>query len=74
MEDGYLNDVAGVFVIGPNGNNIFVPSAGTKEPDGTYGKGHKMCFWSSTLCFSCVDGSLVEMVRDWGMVVRPVKN
>lgn len=74
MEDGYLNDVAGVFVIGPNGNNIFVPSAGTKEPDGTYGKGHKMCFWSSTLCFSCVDGGLVEMVRDWGMVVRPVKN
>lgn len=74
MEDGYLNDVAGVFVIGPNGNKIFVPSAGTKEPDGTYGKGHKMCFWSSTLCFSCVDGSLVEMVRDWGMVVRPVKN
>lgn len=40
FEGGYLNDVAGNFVIGPNGNSIFIPFAGLRHDtdlmDGDY--------------------------------------
>lgn len=47
-EGGYLNGVEGDFVIGPNGNSIFVPFAGYRRGAGLYGEGGCGFYWSGT--------------------------
>lgn len=47
-EAGYLNGVAGFFIIGPNGNSIFVPFAGYRDDVGLYNEGYNGCYWSGT--------------------------
>lgn len=42
--------VAGYEVTGPNGNNIFLPAAGSREGSGEpAGAGTSLCYWSGTL-------------------------
>ena len=49
FESGYLNDVAGNFVIGPNGNIIFIPFAGSRFSTYHYHEGHCAFCHSGTL-------------------------
>ena len=50
FEEGYLNDVVGNFVVGPNGNSIFIPFAGCRldVSDLSYEGDFGYC-WSGTL-------------------------
>lgn len=47
-EGGYLNGVKGDFVIGPNGNSIFIPLAGRRGDTDLYEEGNRGCYWSDT--------------------------
>lgn len=86
FEGGYLNEVAGNFVIGPNGNSIFIPFAGyplitsiTLEC-----KGYRGCYWSGTqdddysAYYLDCDRQGCFWSENWervsGMSVRPVSN
>ena len=48
FEGGYLNDVAGKFVIGPNGNSIFIPFAGGRFNTDLSNEGRHGYCWSGT--------------------------
>ena len=48
FEGGYLNDVAGNFVIGPNGNSIFIPFAGRRDYAGLEHEDYHGYYWSGT--------------------------
>ena len=45
FEGGYLNDVAGNFVIGPNGNSIFIPFAGDRKDTDLINEGFYGDYW-----------------------------
>ena len=47
-EGDYLNNVAGYFVIGPNGNSIFIPFAGLREHTYLFDEGNNGYYWSGT--------------------------
>ena len=83
-EWGYLNGVDGDFVIGPNGNSIFIPFAGPRRgtvlDEGTYGY-----YWSGTLydyyygayylyCDWGGGGRRDGWYRVYGYTVRPVSD
>lgn len=44
-----INDVTGMMFIGPNGNSIFLPPAGTMNHGTAYGEGWSGYYWSSTM-------------------------
>lgn len=81
-----LNDVKGYLLIGPNGNNIFLPAAGYRSSNYTNGTCGNTYYYSSTpnsdnaayayaLGFS--DQSYSMIIRNYrcnGYVIRPVKN
>lgn len=79
------NSFAGYEVIGPNGNSIFLPTAGYREGTKLESGGTHGCYWSSTLdseCTTCVFYlyfSLTEVSRynhvnrPFGFSVRPVR-
>ena len=82
---GAYNNVAGSFVVGPNGNNIFIPYAGYiwNEEYGSVGKfaniwtGSDYDSWYSTQAYELHCSMTHENgVRDWGksygISVRPV--
>ena len=83
-DGGYLNGVEGDFVIGPNGNSIFIPFAGYR--DGTYldHEGLDVCCWSGTLsdyygayylgCCWGDGGWNSGWGRGGGLTVRPVSD
>lgn len=48
IEPGTYNDINGNYVIGPNGNHIFLPFAGYKADDKHYSEGSIGCFWTGT--------------------------
>jgi hypothetical protein len=85
FEAGYLNDVAGNFVIGPNGNSIFTPFAGYRKDQYQYpyqyiiGKGNGGYYWSGTLhddsCACYLECGLYNSGgRKHGLSVRPVSD
>ena len=84
------NGVYGYRVIGPNGNSIFLPAAGSRytssreDDTGSYG-----CYWSSSLCRSSESCEAYRLrfnsdfrncnfegydLRRFGYTVRPVSN
>ena len=84
-EGGYLNDVAGNFVIGPNGNSIFIPFAGSRGGTDLYYEGAYGFCWSGTQCYdynACNlhcgwDGGGYwsdYWNREYGLSVRPVSD
>lgn len=80
-EGGHLNDVAGNFVIGPNGNSIFVPFAGYRFVTDLNGYGGNGWYWSGTQYDSnaynlyCGYGdSSNYWYREFGLSVRPVSD
>ena len=48
IEQGTYNDINGNYIIGPNGNRIFLPFAGYKADDKHYSEGSIGCFWTGT--------------------------
>lgn len=48
FEGGYLNNVEGDFVLGPNGNSIFIPFAGSRYGSGLDSEGVSGYLWSGT--------------------------
>lgn len=44
------NGVNGKRIIGPNGNSIFLPSAGGRNDYGSFGKNTDGCYWGSSAC------------------------
>ena len=48
FEGGYLNNVEGDFVLGPNGNSIFIPFAGSRLDSYLFNEGCKGFLWSGT--------------------------
>ena len=83
-EGGYLNDVAGNFVIGPNGNSIFIPFAGGRGHSGLNFEGDCGYCWSGT---QYLDSDAYGLYCDWyygywdnywyredGLSVRPVSD
>lgn len=83
-EGGYLNGVGGDFVIGPNGNSIFIPFAGLRYSTGLGYKGNGGYYWSGTLyddIYACYllchwgTGSWdYHWYREYGLSVRPVSD
>ena len=49
FEGVYFNDVAGMFVIGPNGNSIFIPLAGFRMDTTIIENGTNAACWSSSI-------------------------
>lgn len=43
------NGIYGRKVIGPNGNSIFLPAAGSRHAESLYNAGSSGCYWSSSL-------------------------
>lgn len=85
FEDGYLNEVAGSFVTGPNGNSIFIPFAGSRRVSYLIFEGSQGSCWSGTQYFglSCVvhggvgDGQYngcYNYYCNYGLSVRPVSD
>ena len=84
FEAGYLNDVAGNFVIGPNGNSIFIPPAGFRSDTDLNGEGIKGLCWSGTQYddghagdLECLSGGCEWNSRwphEYGLSVRPVSD
>ena len=83
-ESGCLNNVAGVFVIGPNGHRIFIPFSGAWDINDIACE-QDLCFcWSSTpYCDEYNHGAYYfqfekDLLTDWyryvGLSVRPVKD
>lgn len=86
-EGGYVNGVEGVFAIGPNGNSIFIPFAGSRVDSGLYDEGPDGCLWSGTrhengdygACFLCCYWDYAGWDDHWfrkdcGLSVRPVSD
>lgn len=82
FETGSLNDVVGSFVIGPNGNSIFIPYAGYRLQTRLYYDGRDAHIWSGTQSnngcghgcrWGFNDGEL-DWKRECGQSVRPVSD
>lgn len=83
-EGGYLNDVAGNFVIGPNGNSIFIPFAGGRVDTDLYDEGNRGYYWSgsqNSVYIACDlnsdwdnGGSFSDWGPESGFSVRPVSD
>ena len=79
-----LNGINGYFIVGPNGNNIFLPAAGMREGENVYHQGIIGLYWSATLIEKSnpdayyLDfeegnhGQYYVTDRSWGLPVRPV--
>ena len=85
FEGGYLNNVEGNFVLGPNGNSIFIPFAGLRSSTDLYCKGDRGYYWSGTQIdyydgasyLDCSWGSgcwFGNWYREYGCSVRPVSD
>ena len=85
IEPGTYNDINGNYIIGPNGNRIFLPFAGYKADDKHYSEGSIGCFWTGTYykidsdrayCItSRKDYTFSDTsVRYLGQSIRPVKD
>ena len=84
FEEGDLNGVVGNFVIGPNGNSIFIPFAGNRYDMDLHNEGHSGYYWSGTqlndglaYCLYCYwDYGYwdVRWDRRLGLSVRPVSD
>ena len=88
-EGGTLNGTSGNFVIGPNGNSIFIPFAGAKDVEGLKNGGRAGLYWLSTQrCIVYPDDDakyadylvilyrayrMEEGRREWGLTIRPIK-
>ena len=88
-EEGYLNDIAGVFAIGPNENSIFFPYAGFRNvfDDGAAAVGDQCRYWSGSIESLNTSGKYgINLYSDWwrlmvsirpredGLPVRPVSD
>lgn len=76
-EGGYLNGVEGDFVIGPNGNSIFIPFAGVRLGTDLLFEGDNGFYWSGTLNDYACAYSLIwynYWDRERGYSVRPVSD
>ena len=86
-EGGYVNGVEGVFAIGPNGNSIFIPSAGYRgDSDPFFDKVNRGYLWSGTRVESYNDHAYYlychwtyytgfsRWGREYGLSVRPVSD
>ena len=87
-ESGYLYKVAGSFVIGPNGNKIFLPFAGAKVRNSLRQHGIEGYYRCGTVNEEYIDESLVYTLctrssiiskgkgggTTYGLPVRPVKD
>ena len=82
-----LNGIVGDYAIGPNGNSIFLPSAGSRIYDSPNYDGRRGNFWTSTRyggsieshayylgCDESWGGTQGSSIRDVGRSVRPVKD
>ena len=82
-----LNGIVGDYAIGPNGNSIFLPSAGSRIYDSPNYDGRRGNFWTSTryggsleshayylMCDESWGGTQGSSIRDVGRSVRPVKD
>ena len=83
------NEIDGVRIIGPNGNSIFLPSAGNKNEYGSFRRGEFGYYWASMLSdgyektsygfsWSCnAFGNwglgVNDMPRYYGLPIRPVR-
>ena len=79
-----VNGVNGAKVTGPNGNCIFLPSAGDRRGSSLYDDGDYGYYWSSTPYGSILDGSAYYLIfftgfegvgynsRNFGLTVRPI--
>ena len=85
FEGGYLNDVAGNFVIGPNGNSIFIPFAGYRNYTDLDNEGFMGYCWSGSqsddynayLLYCFWDDGMWwsnDWSRGFGLSVRPVSD
>ena len=87
-EEGYLNDIAGIFAIGPNENSIFFPYAGSRNcfDDGA-AVGDQCRYWSGSIRSLETSGEYgINLYSDWcrfevschrredGLSVRPVSD
>ena len=78
-EETTFNGIEGYQVVGPNGNSIFLPAAGTKEDDYIYNKGYAS-YWTSTPYIGKAYGyysnqdqdELFTFRKDTGLTIRPV--
>ena len=78
------NGVAGRLFIGPNGNSIFLPAAGSRSDSSLDKAGFLGCYWSSSLepddgsswflLFASDDYDVGHTNRYYGFSVRPVCN
>ena len=79
-----LNGVNGMCVTGPSGKSLFLPAAGERWDDETYGVGSRGLYWSSSLfedypngawylCFGSGFHLVDNGYRDYGFSVRPVR-
>lgn len=76
---GYLNGVEGYFVIGPNGNSIFIPFAGGRYDTDLIHDGYGGYYWSGTLnginsAYRLGCYWYDYWYRDYGFTVRPVSD
>lgn len=83
FERGYHYGTAGYFVIGPNGNSIFIPFSGQYSEGIIEGRDESFSLWSGTLydglwgeeCAYALHTINVDYARrDIGLNVRPVKD
>lgn len=85
-EGGYLNGVKGVFAIGPNGNSIFIPSAGCRRDTDLDYEGNDGYLWSGSggmgpdanayylSSYWGGGGTCYSRCRQHGFSVRPVSD
>ena len=84
-EGGYVNGVIGIFVIGSNGNSIFIPFTGYRRNSDLCDEGDGACFWSGTRYYYHYDCTLIHGLSYncyWGyywncvggLPVRPVSD
>ena len=84
-KSGLINGIAGNFVIGPNGNSIFIPFAGYRLETHLYGLEECGYYWSgsihqdaggSAICLLCSNYSVTgeSCARNKGISIRPVKD
>lgn len=89
-EGGTLNGTRGNFVIGPNGNSIFIPFAGGKDFEGFKYNGDVGFYWLCTqrcVVYPNDDAKYADYLatgwggyyikegsREWGFTIRPVKD
>ena len=78
----YYNGIEGYYVVGPNGNAIFLPSTGMGSIDGIQGQGDYGYYWTSTVCdnlnayhfYGGKRGILAPVRRCFGCSIRPVSD